>query len=233
MGNKKLPIILKDIAAGSYQKPERKNELVDDAQYEKIDKAVETGVKIGTNGVGYVDEGVVSKLLQENAGDTQYIIDTFISDRLKRSIGGENFIHGSAMVGLLDERAQEARSASKQAKQQYARDSLINVNDSDGSQKIRRDLDDFNSKNQKKLRKSRNSEVDEITGEPLTSGYAFHHKNQKSLYTDPEQALDPEAGVLVNDSTHKEIHRLKLRDEKALEEYKRELENRGNGYSIS
>ena len=85
-------------------------------------------------------------------------------------------------------------------------------------------MDDFNSKEQKKLRTSRDSEVDEVTGEPLEKGYAFHHENQKSLHTDPEQALDPEAGVLVNDSTHKEIHKRKLRDKKALEEYKRELE---------
>ena len=224
MGNKKLPVTLKDVSAGSYKKPERKNELVDDSQYESVDSAVESGVKIGTNGVEYVCEEKAHIFFQENKGDTQYIVDTFIADRHKRSIAGERLIHSSAIVGLLDERSQETRSASKQALQQYARDSLINVGDSDQAQKIRRDLDDFNSKEQKKLRESRNSEVDEITGEPLEKGFAFHHKNQKSLHTDPEQALDPEAGVLVNDSTHKEIHRRKLRDEKALEEYKRELE---------
>ena len=224
MENKKLPVTLKDVPVGSYKKPEQKNELVDDSQYESVDSAVESGVKIGTNGVEYVDEEKASKFLQENKGDAQYIIDTLILDRHKRSIAGKNLIHSSAMVGLLDERAQETRSASKQALQQYARDSLLNVGDSDLAQKIRRDLDDFNSKEQKKLRTSRDSEVDEVTGDPLEKGYAFHHKNQKSLHTDPEQALDPEAGVLVNDSTHKEIHKRKLRDENALEEYKRELE---------
>jgi hypothetical protein len=224
MGNKKLPVTLKDVSAGSYQKPEQKNELVDGSQYESVDSAVESGVKIGTNGVEYVDEELASKFLQENKGDAQYLVDTLIANRHKRSIAGKSLIHSSAIVGLLDERAQETRSASKQALQQYARDSLINVGDSDQAQKIRRDLDDFNSKEQKKLRTSRDSEVDEVTGEPLEKGYAFHHKNQKSLHTDPEQALDPEAGVLVNDSTHKEIHKRKLRNENALEEYKRELE---------
>ncbi|EGR2895060.1 hypothetical protein DMW05_23835 [Vibrio parahaemolyticus] len=226
MVSKKLPVTLKDVPAGSYLKPERRNELVEDSKYDDVDNAVGEGVKIGSNGVEYVDEDHVPNLVQENAGDAQYLVDTLIPERHKRTIGNRNLIHSSALVGLLDERSQETRSASKQALQQYARDSLINVGDSDQAQKIRRDLDDFNAKEQKKLRKSRNSEVDEITGEPLEKGYAFHHKNQKSLHTDPEQALDPDAGVLVNDSTHKEIHKRKLRNEKALEEYKKELERK-------
>lgn len=223
MENRKLPITLKDISPSTYDKPERKNELVAEKQYNEVDATVSTGVKIGSNGVVYVEENSASTLFQENKSDTEYIINTFIPEKYKRNIGGKNLIHSSAIVGLLDERAQETRSASKQALQQYSRDSLINISDSNQAQSIRRNLDDFNSKEQKKLRKSRVSEIDEVTGEQLEKGYAFHHKNQKSIYTDPERILDPEGGVLVNDATHKEIHRRKIRDDKALEEYKKEL----------
>jgi len=226
MGSNKLPISLKDVSASSYTTPERKNELVEDKKYDSIDTAITSAVKIGTNGVVYVDETKANNLLQENKSDGQYIIDNFIKDKHKRNVGGIDQVHSSALVGLLDERSQETRSASKQALQQYARDSLINVSDSNQAQTIRRKLDDFNAKEQKKLRNSRSSETDEVTGEPLEKGYAFHHKNQKSIFTDPEQSLDPNAGVLVNDSTHKDIHRKKIRDEKALEEYTKELNSK-------
>lgn len=135
-------------------------------------------------------------------------------------------MHSSPLVGLLDERAQETRSASKQALQIYARDSLTSVNDSDQAQSIRRNLDDFNAKEQKKLRYSRQSNVDEVSLDPLKKGFEFHHKNQKSIYTDPEKALDPSEGVLVNRPTHQDIHKNKIRDEKALEEYKKELQSK-------
>ena len=55
MGSKKLPITLKDVSPGSYEKPERKNDLVDGSQYENVDSAIATGAKIASNGVVYVD----------------------------------------------------------------------------------------------------------------------------------------------------------------------------------
>jgi hypothetical protein len=223
MANKKLPIVLKDIDATTYKKPERKNELIDDEVYDKIDENIIKGVKIATNGVVYIEEDKVDKLLGENKSDSQYIVDNKIDKKYKRNIGGTDLIHSSALVGLLDERSQELRSTSKQTKQQYSRDSLTNISDSDQAQAIRRNLDDYTTKEQKKLRKSRESEIDEITGEELEKGYAFHHKNQKSLHTDPEKAVDSDEGILVNDSTHKDIHLKKIRDEKALEEYKKEV----------
>ena len=47
-----------------------------------------------------------------------------------------------------------------------------------------------------------------------------------ATYPDPEGNLDPEGGVLVNEKTHQEIHRRKIRDEKALEEYKKEIQQK-------
>jgi len=228
MANKKLPIFLQDIDASTYTKPERKNELIDDEIYDKIDENIVKGVKIATNGIVYVEEDKVDKLLGENKSDSQYIIDNKIDKKYKRNVGGKDLIHSSALVGLLDERSQELRSASKQTRQQYSRDSLTNIADSDKAQAIRRNLDDYTTKEQKKLRKSRDSKVDEITGETLEKGYSFHHKNQKSLHTDPEKAVDSNEGILVNDSTHKDIHYKKIRDEKALEEYRKEVNHDNN-----
>jgi len=225
VNNRKLPIVLEDLSEG-YEKPKRRNKLIQDQQYDQVDSAVKNGVKLATNGVTYVAFSEVSKLIQENSSDAQYIIDNLIPDSKKRNIGGVDLVHSAPLVGLLEERAQESRSAEKQALQQYARDSLINAADSDQAQALRRNLDDFNNKEQKKLRYSRDSEVDEVTGEPLKERYAYHHKNQKSIYTDPEGNLDPEGGVLVNEKTHQEIHRRKIRDEKALEEYKKEIQQK-------
>lgn len=223
MGNKKLPITLENISSSTYEKPKRKNELVSSETYDHIDKSIVEGTKIATNGVVYVEANNIYKLVGENKSDSEYLIETKIEERHKRNIGGIDVVHSSALVGLLDERSQETRSATKQTKQQYARDSLINIADSDKAQAIRRNLDDYTNKEQKKLRTSRDSKVDEINGKPLKKGYAFHHINQKSLHTDPEKAVDSDEGILVNDSTHKEIHKRKIRDEKSLEEYKQEI----------
>ena len=225
MGNKKLPMVLTDISSSTYIKPKRKNELVSSEIYDKIDKNMINGVKIATNGVVYVKADKVDKFLGENKPDSEYLMDNKIDKKHKRNIGGIDLIHTSGLVGLLDERSQEIRSTSKQTIQQYSRDSLISVADSDQAQAIRRNLDDYTTKEQKKLRTSRDSKVDEITGEELKGKHAFHHKNQKSLHTDPEKAVDSEEGILVNDDTHKDIHRNKIRDEEALKEYKKEINN--------
>ena len=209
----------------TYEKPERKNKLVSSNEYDKIDKQILDGTKIATNGVVYVEANKIDKLLAENKSDSEYLLEIKIEKRHKRNIGGIDVVHSSALVGLLDERSQETRSKSKQTKQQYARNSLINIADSDKAEAIRRNLDDYTKKEQKKLRTNRNSKVDEITGEPLEKGYAFHHKNQKSLHTDPEKAVYSDEGILVNNATHKDIHKRKIRDEKALEEYKKEMKD--------
>jgi len=223
MANKKLPMVLTDISSSTYTRPKIKNKLVSSKIYDKIDKNMIDSVKIATNGVVYVEADKVDKFLGENKPDSEYLMDNKIDKKHKRNIGGVDLIHSSGLVGLLDERSQEIRSTSKQTIQQYSRDSLINVADSDKAQAIRRNLDDYTTKEQKKLRKSRDSKVDEITGEPLKKGYAFHHNEQKSLHADPEKAVDSDEGILVNNDTHKNIHREKIRDEDGLKEFKKEI----------
>lgn len=225
VSNSKLPITLENIKP-NYDKPESKNNLVCQKRYDKVDDTVLVATKIGSNGVTYIEEDKLANIFQENKADTQYLVDNKITQKHKRNVNGLDLIHSSAIVGLLDERAQETRSASKQALQQYSRDSLINISDSDQAQRIRRNLDDFNRKEQRKLRTNRTSEVDEITGDALEKGYAFHHKNQQSLHTDPENSLNPDKGILVNNDTHTKIHRKKIRDEKALESYKKEINSK-------
>ena len=85
----------------------------------------------------------------------------------------------------------------------YTRDSLIRIGDSDQAEAVRRKLDTHTSK---ELPKS-----DEITGEPLGKNAAFHHSNEKELFTDPVDVLDENKGINVNNDTHKEIHKQNTR----------------------
>ena len=57
------------------------------------------------------------------------------------------------------------------------------------------------------LKKQRGIKNDEITGEPLGKNAAFHHSNEKELFTDPVDVLDENKGINVNNDTYKEIHK--------------------------
>ena len=89
----------------------------------------------------------------------------------------------------------------------YTRDSLIRIGDSDQAEAIRRKLDTHTSKELPKLKKQRGIKNDEITGEPLGKNAAFHHSNEKELFTDPVDVLDENKGINVNNDTYKEIHK--------------------------
>ena len=52
---------------------------------------------------------------------------------------------------------------------------------------------------------------DEIIGEILGKNSAFHHLNEKELFTDPVDVLDENKGINVNADTHKEIHKQNIR----------------------
>lgn len=73
------------------------------------------------------------------------------------------------------------------------------------------------------MKKQRGSEVDEITGEPLRKGSAFHHEYEKELYTDPVFVLDETKGRNVNRSTHKEIHKRNIRTSEELEKQEEDI----------
>ena len=86
----------------------------------------------------------------------------------------------------------------------YTRDSLIRIGDSDQAEAVRRKLDTHTSK-------ERGIKNDEITGEPLGKNAAFHHSNEKELFTDPVDVLDENKDINVNNDTHKEIHKQNIR----------------------
>lgn len=178
---------------------------------------------MATDGKVYVGEPAIPKLYSCSKADGQYIFENKLSDKEKRNIAGKDYINSSAVVGDLDKRAQETRKPSIAAKARYGRDSLINIGDSTKAEKLRRDFDEFSDKEMKKLREERKSDVDEITGEILENGGEFHHHNKKSIYTDPEKAIDPNEGIVVNKSTHKEIHRRNIVDKDQLESQKEDI----------
>lgn len=87
---------------------------------------------------------------------------------------------------------------------------------SDQAEAIRRKLDTHTSKELPKLKKQRGTKNDEITGEPLRKNSAFHHSNEKELFTDPVDVLDENKGINVNFDTHKEIHKQNIRTKEEL-----------------
>lgn len=216
-----LPVTLKDVDK-NYKKPEKRNDLVPDEKYDKVDENVGGLVKLATNGVTYVSEDAFPTLFQTTKPKAGYIFENQIEDKDKRNIDGTDYVHSSAVVGLLDKKSQEVRDAEKQAVLQYGRDSLINVSDSDQAQNMRRQVDSFTSKTLPKLRNQRGVKHDEVTGESPKKGFAFHHSNPKELHTDPEDVVDPSKGINVNPENHSDIHRNNVNDESLLEEYIKE-----------
>ena len=93
---------------------------------------------------------------------------------------------------------------------------MIRIGDSDQAEAVRRKLDTYTSKELPKLKNQRGTKNDEITGEPLGKNAAFHHSNEKELFTDTVDVLDENKGINVNNDTHKEIHKQNIRTEVEL-----------------
>lgn len=153
----------------------------------------------------------------------QYIYYNFLDDDSKRCINGTNAVKLSCVVGELDKRSHESRDAEDADLDRYTRDSLIAIGDSDQAEAIRRKVDTHMNKELPKLKKQRGADVDEITGEPLEKNSAFHHENEKELYTDPVAVLDEKKGKNVNSATHKEIHKRNIRTGSELEKQKEDI----------
>lgn len=215
----RLPVSLKDIDK-NYKKPERRNELVPEKKYDAIDNIAGIGVKLGTNGVAYVQEDAFPELFQLSKAKAAYVFENQLPENGKRNFDGRNFVHSSDVVGLLDKKAQEVRNADNQALLQYSRDSLLNISDSPQAQDLRRQCDTYTARELPKLRGARGGDVDELSGEKLQSGAAFHHVNPREIHTDPEDALNPEKGRILNEDSHKEVHRVGINDERQFEAYK-------------
>lgn len=221
----KFELIQIPVKKGSYKKPERVNKNVADAKYDKIDKACEEEVFLSNDGNIYVPEDSMSVIFNTNSGRGQHIYDNFLDDDDKRCINGTKAVKSSSVVGELDKRSHESRDAEDADINRYTRDSLIRIGDSDQAEAIRRKLDTHTNKELPKLKKQRGASIDEITGEQLTKGSAFHHKNEKELYTDPVDVLDETKGENVNNDTHKEIHRRKIRTGHELENHKESIKS--------
>lgn len=199
------------IKKGAYKKPERQNKNIPDAKYDKVDKTCEEEVFLSNDGNVYVPENSMSAIFNTDTKRAKYIYDNFLDDDDKRCINGTNAVKSSEVVGELDKRSHESRDSEDADLDRYTRDSLIGIGDSDQAEAIRRKLDTHTKKELSKMKKQRGSEVDEITGEPLTKGSAFHHEDEKELYTDPVSVLDESKGKTVNSNTHKEIHKRNIR----------------------
>lgn len=225
MGNKKFELILIPVENTDYKKPERTNPLVEEKKYIAIDNACTEKVYLSQDGNSYVDKKALSKLLDCTKPEADYIYANTIGDSEKKNIGGVDVVNSSVLLGPLDKRAHEKREADSASLCKYSRDSLINIGDSDKAEKIRRQLDTFTDKKQKQLKKERGVDYDEITGEPLRKGSAFHHINKKSVFTDPVKAIDPKEGKNVNIETHQEIHKRGIIDENELEAQKNDIKD--------
>lgn len=199
------------IKPGSYEKPERSNKNIPKAKYDKIDKVCQEDVFLSNDGNVYVPEDSMNTIFNTTKKKGQFIYDNQLDEEDKRTINGVNAIKSSGVVGLLDKRSHETRDAEDADLDRYTRDSLIRIGDSDQAEAVRRKLDTHTTKELPKLRKQRGTKNDEITGEPLVKKAAFHHSNEKELFTDPVDVLDESKGINVNEDTHKEIHRQNIR----------------------
>ena len=206
------------IKTGAYEKPERSNKNIPDAKYDKVDKTCQEEVFLSNDGNPYVPQESMNIIFNTTKKRGQFIYDNQLDDEDKRTINGVNAIKSSSVVSLLDKRSHESRDAEDADLDRYTRDSLIRIGDSVQAEAVRRKLDTHTSKELPKLKKQRGVKNDEITGEPLCKNSAFHHLDEKELFTDPVDVLDEKKGINVNFDTHKEIHKQNIRTKDELNE---------------
>lgn len=199
------------VKLGSYEKPKRNNKNIPDVKYDKVDQICQEEVFLSNDGNVYVPQDSMNIIFNTTKKRGQFIYDNQLDDEDKRTINGVNAIKSSGVVGLLDKRSHETRDAEDADMDRYTRDSLIGIGDSDQAEAIRRKLDTNTSKELLKLKKQRGTMNDEIIGEILGKNSAFHHLNEKELFTDPVDVLDENKGINVNADTHKEIHKQNIR----------------------
>ena len=207
---------------GAYDKPERTNPNIPDIKYDKVDSACESS-RIGNDGNVYIPEERMPELLDKRKKEARYIVDQKISNDDKVTINNQRMINSSGVVGYMDRFSHQTRDAAQADLYRYGRDSLTRIGDSDQAEAQRRKMDSLMDKELPKLRGQRGVDYDEITGEPLVRGAAFHHKNNKAIHNNPLDAIDPDQGINVNLETHHEIHRRGIMDEEQLEAQKEDI----------
>lgn len=210
----------------SYEKPDHPNNLVKEDEYNKIDTTLANSVALTNAGTTLVSEDALPELLAETKKDTRYIVDNEIPDDAKVTIDGVNYIKSGPVIEKTHTRSEEHPDAMKRAKNSYSEQSLVNISKSETVKAQKGDFEDFAKKTEKKLGKTRkkNNDIDcdEVTGEPLKGNGDFHHKNKKTIYTDPVKRLNPDEGIIVNKDTHQDIHKNNVNNEEDLEAYIKE-----------
>ncbi len=219
--NKELTTV--PLKKGAYEKPERINPNIPLKKYDKVDEACET-TQLGNDGNAYIPEDSMPGLLGKKKAESRYIVDNRIADENKININSTPMINTSGVVEYLDRNSHQTRNPEEADLNRYSRDSLTRIGDSDQAEAIRRKVDAKVNKELPKLRKKRGIEKDEITGEPLKAGAAFHHTNSKAIYNNPLDVIDPNQGINVNKDTHEEIHRRGIMDSKELERQKESIQ---------
>ena len=154
---------------------------------------------------------------------------------VKVSINGVKYIKSGAVIEKAHTRSEEHPDAMKRAKNSYSEQSLVNISKSESVKAQKGDFEDYAKKIEKNLGKKRKKEndisSDEVTGEPLEGNGDFHHKNKKTIYTDPVQRLNTDGGILVNKETHTDIHKNNINNEDALNKYMNERKKINLNYS--
>ena len=204
---------------GAYEKPERTNPNIPAVKYDRVDSACESS-RIGNDGNVYIPEDRMPELLDKRKKEARYIVDHKIPDDDKVKINNQRLINSSGVVGYMDRFSHQTRDAAQADLYRYGRDSLTRIGDSDQAEAQRRKTDALVDRELPKLRNQRGIDVDEITGEPLGPGAAFHHSNNKAIYNNPLDTIDPAKGINVNQYTHNEIHRRGIMDADELERQK-------------
>ena len=207
---------------GAYEKPERTNPNIPAVKYDRVDTACESA-QIGSDGNAYIPEDRMPGLIGKRKAEARYIVDHRIAEEDKININNQRLLNTAGVADYLNRNAAQTRNAEEADLNRYGRDSLIRIGDSDQAEAQRRRTDALVDRELPKLRNQRGVDVDEITGEPLGPGAAFHHKNNKAIHNNPLDVIDPEQGINVNPDTHHEIHRRGIMDEEQLEAQREDI----------
>lgn len=207
---------------GAYEKPERTNPNIPAKKYDRVDTACES-VQIGNDGNAYIPEDQIPGLIGKRSPEARYIVDNRIPDDDKVNINNQRMLNTAGVADYLNRNSQQTRNVEEADLNRYGRDSLIRIGDSDQAEAQRRKTDALVNRELPKLKEQRGVNIDEITGDPLGPGSAFHHTNNKAIHNNALDVIDPERGINVNADTHKEIHRRGIMDYEQLEEQKDDI----------
>lgn len=218
-------LIVTPLKPGAYEKPERSNPNIPSRKYDNIDKACEQ-TQIANDGNAYIPVNSMPKLLNRPKQHANYVVDNMIAEEDKATINNQDYLNTAGVVRYLDKNSHQTRNSEEADLNRYGRDSLTRIGDSDQAEAQRRKIDAKVNRMLPQMRSQRGTDKDEITGEPLEKGAAFHHTNNKAIYNNPMDVLDPDQGINVNPETHKEIHSRGIMDRETLDANKESIKKK-------